>query len=216
MKRREFIALTTSTTAAIFLSKYADGQSEVKSSSPERYISSNGLLDISLNVAAGRVLVGGQEANLFSYNGRIPGPMLEVRAGDQVLIHFTNNLPQPTNLHYQSLHIHPTGNADNVFLEIPPRESFTYEFSIPKNHRAGTFLYHPHLHGLVADQVFGGLAGLFVVRGELDNIPEVREAEEKFLVLQDFDIGAGMYPGMSMMFGREWQLVTVNGQVNPS
>ena len=53
-----------------------------------------------------------------------------------------------------------TGNADNVFLNISPGDRLTYEFQIPENHNAGMFWYHPHLHGLVAEQLFGGLAGI--------------------------------------------------------
>ena len=214
MKRREFIALAGATAGAILLSKTTYGQQKILSSSPKRYISSNGLLDVSLTAEQSRIFLAGQEVNLLSYNGQVPGPILEAQAGDTVRLQFTNNLSQPTNLHYHGLHIPPTGNADNVFLEIPSGESFNYEFTIPKNHRAGLFWYHPHLHGLVANQLFGGLAGLFIVRGELDNIPEVKAATEKILVLQDFDLGSGMSP--SMMFGREGQLVTVNGEVKPS
>nr|WP_255410037.1 hypothetical protein [Chroococcidiopsis sp. CCALA 051] len=35
----------------------------------------------------------------------------------------------------------------------------TYEFTVPKNHRSGTFWDHPHHHGFVAEQLFGGLTG---------------------------------------------------------
>ncbi|MEA5499230.1 multicopper oxidase domain-containing protein [Limnoraphis robusta Tam1] len=114
------------------------------------------------------------------YNGQIPGPRLEAKPGDTIRINFTNKLSQPTNLHYHGLHISPTGNADNVFLHIPPGESFTYEFTLAKNHPSGTFWYHPHLHGLVAEQLFGGLAGLLIVRGEFDEIPEIKAAQEQF------------------------------------
>jgi FtsP/CotA-like multicopper oxidase with cupredoxin domain len=72
----------------------------------------------------------------------------------------------------------------------------------------------------VAEQLFGGLAGLFVVRGELDEIPEIKAAKEEFLVLQDFALdGEGRLMSsahMSMMTGREGDIITVNGQSNPS
>src|SRR6266542_4333272 len=35
-------------------------------------------------------------------------------------------------------------------------------------HPAGTFWYHPHHHGTVADQVFAGLVGALLVEGEAD------------------------------------------------
>jgi len=165
------------------------------------------------------VRLGNTQAYLLSYNGQVPGPRLEAKPGDTVRIHFTNNLSEPTNLHYHGLHITPQGNADNAFLSIPPKERLTYEFSIPSNHPSATFWYHPHHHGVVAEQVFGGLAGLFIVRGTLDEIPEVKAAQEEFLVLQDFALDANgrmVAPNQkAMMMGREGQLITVNGQVNP-
>ncbi|MEI6064744.1 MAG: multicopper oxidase family protein, partial [Pseudanabaena sp. ELA748] len=166
------------------------------------------------------IKLGKQQGNLLTYNGRIPGPRLEVKAGDTVRIRFTNKLTQPTNLHYHGLHISPTGKADNAFLAVPSGATEIYEFTLPKNHPAGTFFYHPHMHELVAEQVFGGLGGIFIVRGELDDIPEVRAAKEEFLFLKDFALDAnGNIPKpnhMDLMAGREGSILTVNGQVNPT
>ncbi len=182
--------------------------------------SSDGLLELDLEARKRPINLSGRQAYLLTYNGQIPAPRLEAKPGDKVRIHFTNNLSQPTNLHYHGLHIPPTGSADNVFLHINPGEKFNYEFDIAQNHAAGTFWYHPHLHGLVAEQLFGGLAGLFIVRGELDEIPEIKVAQEEFLVLQDFSLderGRLLLPmHMSLMMGREGDVITVNGQVNPS
>ena len=184
------------------------------------YQSSNGLLELDLEARESIVNLGDRQAYLLTYNGQIPAPRLEAKPGDRVRIHFTNNLEQPTNIHYHGLHIPITGNADNVFLKIEPREKLTYEFQIPDTHPSGTFWYHPHLHGLVAEQLFGGLAGLFIVRGELDSIPEALAAQEEFLVLQDFSLDndgkRSDSAHMSLMMGREGNIITVNGQVNPS
>lgn len=165
------------------------------------------------------VKLDGRNANLLTYNGQIPGPRLEAKPGDRIQIRFTNQLDQPTNLHYHGLHIPPTGTADDVFLEISPGQSHTYNFQIPENHPAGTFWYHPHYHGFVAEQLFGGLAGLFIIRGELDEIPAVEAAKEEFLVLKDFALDrSGNIPGpthMAAMTGRTGDLLTASGQINP-
>jgi hypothetical protein len=147
--------------------------------------SQDGVLDLSLMAQTGSVSLAGRRAALFSYNGSVPGPRLEIRPGDHVRIRFANRLPEPTNLHFHGLHVSPSGNADNVFLEIPAGEGQTYEFSLPQDHRGGTYWYHPHVHHLVARQVWAGLAGLLIVRGELDDIPEIRDADEEFLVLAE-------------------------------
>ncbi|WP_228041033.1 multicopper oxidase family protein [Nodosilinea sp. LEGE 07088] len=184
------------------------------------HTSEDGLLRFDLVAAAQRVKLGNRDANLLTYNGQVPGPRLEAKPGDTVQIRFTNRLSQPTNLHYHGLHIPPTGTGDNVFLEILPGEGHTYEFQIPQNHPAGTFWYHPHYHGLVAEQLFGGLAGLFVVRGELDEMPAIKAAQEAFLVLKDFALDrSGNIPNpghMAQMTGRIGDLLTANGQFNPS
>ena len=152
--------------------------------------SQGGVLNLSLTAQAGPVSLAGRSAALYSYNGSVPGPRLEIRPGDQVHIRFANRLSEVTNLHFHGLHVSPSGNADNVFLEVPPGENQTYEFSLPKDHRGGTYWYHPHVHHLIARQVWAGLAGLLIVRGELDDIPEIRHADEEFLVLKDFGLDA--------------------------
>ena len=180
--------------------------------------SRDGALALELEARYGAVALAGRRARLFSYGGRVPGPRIEARPGDEVTLRFVNALPEPTNLHFHGLHVPPTGNADNVFLEVPEGERLTYRFKIPENHPAGTFWYHPHLHGLVAKQVFLGMAGLFVVRGGLDEVPEVAAAREQFAVLKDFEIAGGRVPPpgpMELARGREGSLVTVNGEVEP-
>jgi FtsP/CotA-like multicopper oxidase with cupredoxin domain len=182
-------------------------------------VSINGLLDVALVARASPITLAGRAASLLSYNGQIPAPRLEARPGDTVRIRLTNQLAELTNLHYHGLHVPSTGNADNIFLSVPPGENLTYEFTLPKNHLAGTFYYHPHHHQHVAEQVFAGLGGIFVVRGDLDEIPEVKAAQEQFLFFKDFALdvnGRVPTPGhMQLMRGREGTIVTVNGQVNP-
>ena len=225
LNRRQFLILTAAGAIATSATSWAIGENHKTPRQTQALLSklqksSNGLLELDLEASSSRVNLGGKPTYLLTYNGQIPAPRLEAQAGDTVRIHFSNNLSQPTNLHYHGLHITPTGNADNAFLDIPSGESLTYEFTLPQNHPSGTFWYHPHCHGFVAEQVFGGLAGLFVIRGELDEIPEIKAAKEEFLVLQDFALdgnGRIQPPNhMEMMRGREGQLLTINGQVNPN
>ena len=227
LNRRQFISLSfASVGTALFNDQLGQGTifsktlAESSADLSPLYQSRDGLLELDLEAREHLVNLGGKQASLLTYNGQVPAPRLEAKPGDKVRIHFTNNLSQPTNLHYHGLHIPPTGNADNIFLHINPGEQFTYEFAIAQNQSAGTFWYHPHLHGLVAEQLFGGLAGLFIVRGELDEIPAIKAATEEFLVLQDFSLDergrrfSSMH--MSLMMGREGDLIAVNGNINPS
>ena len=230
MNRRQFLALSLAGAGGAIVSSCVRGNSSQSSQKvslkpaidlPKLHTSKNGLLEVDLEASYRPVKLGDKQVYLLAYNGQVPAPRLEANPGDKVKIRFTNNLSNPTNLHQHGLHIPPTGNADNVFLNIKPGETFNYEFTIPENHPAGTFWYHPHRHGLVAEQLFGGLAGVFVVRGDLDEIPEIKAAKEEFLVLQDFALDSegkliDSDAHMSLMSGREGDLLTVNGEANPS
>jgi FtsP/CotA-like multicopper oxidase with cupredoxin domain len=222
MQRRQFLVLGASGAIATAL-----GSGELSAREPAQfgransvYKSVNGLLEVNLRAEILPLSLAGKTVYPLTYNGQIPGPRLEASSGDTVRIHFTNNLTDPTNLHYHGLHITPSGTGDNAFLHIHPRESFTYQFTIPKNHPSGTFWYHPHHHHYTADQVFGGLAGLLIIRGELDQIEEIKRSPEIFLVLKDFAFNnQGQIPSphhADLMTGREGNLITVNGQRNPT
>ncbi|MEX1318080.1 MAG: multicopper oxidase domain-containing protein, partial [Synechococcaceae cyanobacterium] len=229
LRRRSFLALAagaTATAGALVLGRSTvlrpGGRFHSAATSAVR--SSGGRLELDLVARETPVSIPGGPERALTYNGLLPGPLLELEPGDAVRIRLHNRLDRPTNLHYHGLHIPPSGQADNVFLSVAPGASQTYSFTIPPDHPAGTFYYHPHRHGTVADQVFGGLGGVLIVRGALDRIPEVAAAEERVLFLKDlptaegvggggFGMGFGM--GMGRMLGREGGLLTVNGQVNP-
>jgi FtsP/CotA-like multicopper oxidase with cupredoxin domain len=55
----------------------------------------------------------GVTSETFAYNGHVPGPTLDVREGDDVIVHFRNNLPEPTTVHWHgtvSCPKYPTAN----------------------------------------------------------------------------------------------------------
>jgi FtsP/CotA-like multicopper oxidase with cupredoxin domain len=221
--RRQFLTWGLAGTAAILSTRCSQGGrlGEWRLNQPPftAYRSQSGLLNVTLQARRQQVTLANQTATLLAYNGQVPGPYLEAQAGDTVQITFENQLPQTTNLHFHGLHIPPTGNADNPFLAVPPGESQHYEFVIPADHPGGLFWYHPHHHGVVAEQVSGGLVGAFMVRGQVDEIPEIQAAQEAILVLQDFDLNRrGQLQEPVPMFrrwGRQGNLMTVNGALVP-
>lgn len=183
---------------------------------PRAVRSREGLLRLNLTAAPTPLSVGGQRATLFTYGGSLPGPTLRVRPKDTVRLTLENRLPEPTNLHWHGLPISP--RVDDPFLEIPPGERWTYEFTVPEG-LAGTFWYHPHLHGRVAPQLFAGLLGAIVVESPLDAMPELREAEEHLLVLKDLALEGGRpapHTPMDWSNGKEGDLLLVNGALRPT
>lgn len=142
-------------------------------------------------------------------------PTIETNPGETVTLNVTNSLPSPdpscnvtnvniphcfntTNVHTHGLWISPSGNSDNVLLELPPSpKPFKYEFNIPGDHPAGTFWYHPHNHGSTALQVSSGMVGALIIRGsrlpsaqkngDIDTLlynPDNKPFTERVLVLQ--------------------------------
>ena len=222
MNRRQFLRFAAIATTAPVVAQCRPARRLVLRSQPfqplSRFTSVAGHLTLSLTAQSDTdITVGGQFAARMTYSGQSPGPVIEARAGDTVRLTLTNQLPESTNLHYHGLHISP--EVDNVFREVASGESYTYEFQIPSNHPAVTGWYHPHYHLKVASQVFNGLAGPIIVRGELDDIPEIQQAQEVVLVLQDFTTdfpGDEALPTIAKRWGREGSMLLVNGQQNPT
>jgi FtsP/CotA-like multicopper oxidase with cupredoxin domain len=182
---------------------------------PGELRSSNGRLQVRLEAAPGTVQLGGGQASALGYNGGVPGPTLRVRAGDVLNVELVNRLAVPTNLHVHGLHVSPQGNGDNVFVAVDPGNSFSYEYRLPADHPPGVYWYHPHHHGMVADQVFAGLFGAIIV----EDADSMDVSREQVLVISDITLdGSGTIPDASStdrMLGREGEIVLVNGQSAP-
>ena len=176
--------------------------------------SGGGRLRVEL-VAAPGVRLAGRDTRALGYNATSPGPTLRVRPGDELAVRLTNRLDQPTNLHTHGLRVPPQANSDNPFLRIDPGTSFDYLIRVPADHPPGTHWYHPHHHGTVADQVFGGLAGALIVDGG----PTLSVGADRVLLVGDITLDAGGAPvpasPAERMQGREGARVLVNGQHQP-
>lgn len=132
-----------------------------------------------------------------------PGPTLNVYPGQTLIVHLVNELtnltirdyqdpafthkgnhvplrpialnPSPYNLHVHGLHVSPSGNSDNVLLDIPAGFTNTYTYRIPSDHPQGMYWYHSHRHMLTATETYRGLLGLLVIGRADGNIPLVTE-----------------------------------------
>lgn len=181
--------------------------------------SRDGRLQVEITAAAG-VYLAGRDTHALGYNGSSPGPTLRVRPGDELAVRLTNHLDQPTNLHTHGMRVSPLGNSDNPFLRVDPGTSFDYLIRVPPDHPTGTFWYHPHHHGVVADQIFGGLAGALLVEPPPGQAPELAVTADRVLLISDITLqasGAIAQPSpMEKTMGRQGELVLVNGQHQPT
>jgi len=179
-------------------------------------------VEVTLTAAPARLsLVPGVETDMYAYNGTVPGPTLELREGDRVIVHVRNDLAEPTTVHWHGLHI-PWHADGSPFHPIPPGGQADFEFTIPEG-TAGTYWYHPHPHHMTRDQVARGLFGAIIVRAADDPLPPLAE---KLLVLTDHRLledGSVDLPPLQSPQGRidfengwEGDLVFVNGQLTPT
>jgi len=105
-------------------------------------------------------VIKGDPAAMINLDGSYLGPVVRTRKNHKIRIHFENDLPARSIIHWHGLHV-PASMDGHPMHVIPTGGTFTYEFEVLN--RAGTYWYHPHPHGRTGHQVYGGLAGLFLV-----------------------------------------------------
>lgn len=166
-------------------------------------------------------MVPGKTTEFYTYNGTVPGPTIELREGDWVVVHFRNELPEATTVHWHGLHI-PFDADGSPFHPVEPGATHDYTFTIRRG-MAGTYWYHPHPHHVTGQQVARGLYGAIIVRAADDPLSGY---PEKLVVLADNrfrDDGSIDLPAIGSMQaridfenGREGDVVFVNGQIKPT
>ncbi|HEX9924427.1 MAG TPA: multicopper oxidase family protein [Anaerolineae bacterium] len=134
--------------------------------------------EFQLSAAITPVDLGTGQFKAWTYNGLPVGPEIRVTEDEILRVVLTNNLPEPTTIHWHGV---PVPNAMDGVPDMPlppiqPGETFTYEFAARP---AGTYWYHPHV-GYQLDQ---GLVGPLII--------ESKQAAENYdreytLVLDDW------------------------------
>ena len=204
LTRRELIGLGV-TAAAGLLSEGCARPSETKSDRETFQVWEVKWLYKTLN---------GRKTRLRSYNGRVPGPTITARPGETLRIRLKNSLTPydstgwtgdpniPHHLNSTNLHVHGLDVAPHLFqplgttdpkapmIHIMPGETFDYVFELPKDHPPGLYWYHSHGHGSSAVQGVSGMAGPIIVKGDIDEVPEIKAARDITLAIQDI----GLFP----------------------
>jgi FtsP/CotA-like multicopper oxidase with cupredoxin domain len=182
---------------------------------PKRIYSRGGRLDLKLRSAIGPTTINGERVRAAStYNGQYPGPTLMICSGDRLKVHFVNDLTEPTNLHTHGFHVSPSGNHDNVYLDLKPGSSFNYVYDIPRSNPPGDYWYHPHRHMYVEPQIFAGLAGAIIQEGGIDRLPALRKVPQRTMVITSTEVKDGKVIPVDDTVEADTPL-HVNGWINP-
>jgi manganese oxidase len=154
-------------------------------------------------------MVTGLNIEAWGYNGRTPGPTIEVTEGDRCRFYVTNRLPEATSVHWHGVFL-PNG-MDGVSgltqKAIAPGETFVYEYTFTK---AGTFMYHPHFDEMT--QIALGMQGMIVVHPKKRVSKGVRDYA---LLLNEWKIVAGTRRPNPMAMD-DFNMLTFNSKAFPS
>ncbi|GAB7192661.1 multicopper oxidase family protein [Kineococcus sp. NUM-3379] len=151
----------------------------------------------------GGELTAAATATGLAYDGSSPGPLLRFREGEKVRLAFHNGTGVDSTLHLHGLPLTPAQDAP--LAHLGPGGSDVREFELTPG-SAGTYWYHPHAHGDVERQILAGLAGPVVVTGPLDELPGLREADDRLLALTragaDVRVNGALHPRITARAGR--------------
>ena len=171
------------------------------------------VIRVALTAKVARVQFGSAPpTEAWTYNGTVPGPLIEARVGDRLTVDFRNELPEATTIHWHGVRVPNAMDGVPLMMEpIQPGATFTYEFTLKD---PGLFWFHPHMRADI--QVQRGLYGVLRVRGD----DEPAADTERILVLDDLKLKddgsiSEYLDDTSAMAGRQGNTLLVNGVVHP-
>ena len=101
----------------------------------------------------------------------VPGPTIQANVGDTIRVHFTNNLPEATTVHWHGIENYADMDGAHISqLHVQPGATFDYEFPVL---REGLYWYHPHVRTF--DQVEKGLHAGLLGQGPRQGRDRVRQ-----------------------------------------
>lgn len=165
----------------------------------------------------GSVLKGPADA-LTYLDGSGHLPVIRVRRGQKLRVHFDNALPEASIVHWHGLNIVQRMDGHPMYA-IDPGQRFVYEFEV--GNRAGSYWFHPHPHERTSWQVYQGMTGMLLISDEEEEAAQLPGgAQDVALVIQDRSFDGGnqlVYLGNARhnwMMGFSGERVLVNGRAD--
>jgi spore coat protein A len=110
-------------------------------------------------------IIAGVPTRVWGYNGSFPGPTIEARRGRTVVVTHTNHLDRPTVVHLHGGITEPESDGFPTDA-LAPGETRLLRYS--NNGRAATLWYHDHGWQGAGRNLYMGLAGLYLLKGDSD------------------------------------------------
>lgn len=133
-------------------------------------------------------LTSGLTVMARTYNGVVPGPVLQVKQGDRVVIDLLNATDMPDTLHLHGIrgtNVDMDGVGGISQALVQPGERFRYAFTA---NQPGTFIYHTHGTEAMLDS---GLYGAIVVLPAHPRPEEANVARDYVEVISSWSVQSG-------------------------
>jgi len=163
----------------------------------------------------------GIDTRTWGFSQSYLGPVLRVKRGQTTNISIKNKLSYPVTCHWHGLHVE--GDVDGgPHSPIAPEKTWSPALNIDQP--AGTLWYHSHVHGVTAEQVYYGLAGMMIIDdpdAPPSGLPDTYGVDDIPLIIQDkaFDEQgrlAYIKRGPFLMHGFRAGEMVVNGVIKPT
>jgi len=103
---------------------------------------------------------------MMRYNGMQLPPVIRARRGDEMFLTLVNELADMSTIHWHGFKV--PGPEDGGPTEpVAANSSRLYNFTLDQP--AASLWFHPHPHGQTAEQVYRGLAGVFLLTDDIDD-----------------------------------------------
>ncbi|MFI2365084.1 multicopper oxidase family protein [Promicromonospora sp. NPDC019610] len=130
-------------------------------------------------------LLPGIETRTWGFDGSYLGPTLRAERGERVAVDVTNDLAEPTSVHWHGMHL-PAAMDGGPHQEVEPGATWRPTWRIDQP--AATLWYHPHPHGATEKHVYRGLAGLFLLDDDASrraDLPQEYGIDDVPVIVQD-------------------------------
>ncbi|MFE3451872.1 multicopper oxidase family protein [Nonomuraea sp. NPDC059194] len=149
-------------------------------------------------------ILPGVRTPLWTYNGTFPGPTIESRRARPVTVLHRNELPVPTVVHlhggrtpaasdgYPTDLVVPDGwsevmhNHSGAHMMHDPHavtSRVTREYTFPLDQRAALLWYHDHRMDFTAPAIWRGLAGMHIVRDDVEDALDLPRGERELALM---------------------------------